>query len=56
MAAQFASSSSSSSSSAVRGSWSGGSVTWDGANQFHEEAFIRDFDSTSPEANLRAIR
>ncbi|KAM7535058.1 hypothetical protein Aperf_G00000095210 [Anoplocephala perfoliata] len=54
MASQFASSSSSSSTG--KGSWSGGSVSWNGANQFLEEAFIRDFDSTSPEANLRAIR
>lgn len=36
--------------------WSGGSMTWNGVSQLLEESFVQDFDSTSPEANLRAIR
>ncbi|VDM31866.1 unnamed protein product [Hydatigera taeniaeformis] len=36
--------------------WSGVSMTWIGPNQLLEETFIRDFDSSSSEANLRAIR
>ncbi|KAM3186644.1 hypothetical protein ACTXT7_003897 [Hymenolepis weldensis] len=36
--------------------WSGGSMTWNGVSQLLEESFVQDFDSASPEANLRAIR
>ncbi|KAL5109331.1 hypothetical protein TcWFU_008392 [Taenia crassiceps] len=32
------------------------SMAWSGPNQLLEETFIQDFDSASPEANLRAIR
>ncbi|VDK22713.1 unnamed protein product [Taenia asiatica] len=35
---------------------SGVSMAWSGPNQLLEETFIRDFDSSSLEANLRAIR
>ncbi|KAH9285153.1 hypothetical protein ECG_03061 [Echinococcus granulosus] len=38
------------------GMWSGVSMAWSRTNQLLEETFIRDFDSSSLEANLKAIR
>ncbi|VDO08121.1 unnamed protein product [Rodentolepis nana] len=43
-------------SSSNTNSWSGGSTAWNAVSQLLEETFVQDFDSTSPEANLRAIR
>ncbi|VDD79182.1 unnamed protein product [Mesocestoides corti] len=38
------------------GAWLAASTAWTGASQLLEEGFLRDLDSPSPTANLRAIR